>query len=167
MNLARDIGPLLLNAGVQVLGQFGQALFGLGQLLHGTAACQPGFVHFHRALDDMGQAADLVFEQVVADAQSHDIHRRRFANGTRQQHKWRGVGAGANQFPDIQRREAGQVVVRQNQVERLFLQSVFDSGQSVYRREGAGQRSALETQPRQGLICDRVFNMEDFHVLIL
>ncbi|MPM91605.1 hypothetical protein SDC9_138736 [bioreactor metagenome] len=32
VNLARDTGALLLDAGVQMFGQLGQALFGLGQL---------------------------------------------------------------------------------------------------------------------------------------
>lgn len=70
VNRPRDIGTLLLDAGVQVFGQLGQALFGLGQLQCGAAAGSPRLMDLHGALDDMGQAVDLVLEEENADASS-------------------------------------------------------------------------------------------------
>lgn len=77
-----------------------------------------------------------------------------------------GVGTVSHQVPDIKRREAGQMIVRQDQVEFLRLQGVADLLQTVHGRERAGQLTALEAQACQRLICDRVFNMEDFQGLI-
>ena len=114
----------------------------------------------------MGQAADLIFEQIVADAQTHDVHSGRFTDGSGQQHKRRGIRAVAYQLPYIQGRKAGQVVVRQNQIKDLALQRAAHILQAIDRRDLAGQLCLPEAEPGQGLICDRVFNMKDFQGLI-
>jgi hypothetical protein len=77
-----------------------------------------------------------------------------------------GIGTGSHQVPDVESREAGQMIVRQNQVEILCLQGALYLLQTVHGRERAGQLPALEAQACQSLICDRVFNMKDFQGLI-
>ena len=63
VNFTRNAGALLLDAGVQMLGQLGQAFFGGRQLLHGAASRAPGFMYFQGALDHMRQAGDLVLSK--------------------------------------------------------------------------------------------------------
>ena len=115
----------------------------------------------------MRQAGDLVLEQVVADAQAHDVHGGRFANGTRQQHERRMLGQPAHKLPDVEGGKAWQVVVGQDQVEILRLQRRFGGLKTVHCREQTGQLTALETQACQSLIGGRVFNMKDLHTLFL
>ena len=62
VHLARDRGALLLDAGLQVFGQFGQAALGLGQLGVGAGLGQARFVHFDGALDHMRQLGHVVLQ---------------------------------------------------------------------------------------------------------
>ena len=88
VDLPGDGGALLFDGGLQVLGELRQALLRGRQLGHGEFAVLAGLVHLDGPRDHVRKAGDIVLEQVIGEAQAHGVHRRRLANGPRQQHKW-------------------------------------------------------------------------------
>lgn len=81
VDFARNRGALLLDGGLQVFRQLREPALGAGQLGHGVFAHAPGLVHLQCARDHVGQALDVVLEQVVGHAQAHGVYRRRLADG--------------------------------------------------------------------------------------
>ena len=117
-------------------------------------------MHFQRMRDHMGQARDVVLEQIVADALAHHIHGGRLADGAGQQHEGRMPGLAANQLPGIQRREAGQVVVGQDEVECLVVQRSCGIIERVDHDNLADQPAAQQAQPRQRLVGGGILDVQ-------
>lgn len=82
VDLASDGGPLMLDGGLQMLGQLGQAALRRGQLGNSLLARVACFVHFQGPGNYMREALDIVLEQIVRYPEPHRVNRCGLANGT-------------------------------------------------------------------------------------
>ena len=120
MNLARNGRSLQLNAGLQMLGQLAQALFGRTQLQVGLHPRTARSLCLHRLQQGRHQASEVVFQQVVAGPVAHGFHRSVLANFTGHEHEGNVAPAGHQQIQRKQTRKAGQVVVGHDDIPRLL-----------------------------------------------
>ncbi|MCY1548084.1 hypothetical protein D9M68_841720 [compost metagenome] len=161
MDLARDVGALLFDAGLQVLGQLGQALARFGQFIRGPRALAPRLRHLDRLLDHVREAVHAVLEQIVAHTAVHRIHRRRLADGAGEDDERNLDPHLAHHVPGIHAGEAGQVVVGQHHVEAPAQQFAAEIVQRVDQHHLAGQLAALQGELHQRVVHARIFQMQD------
>ena len=158
---AGNIGPFALYAGLQVLGQVGQAALGLGQRLGSLLLGAAGTEHIQRALQHHGQPVQAVLVHIVAHAAHHGLGHGGLANGARDQHKRDLLAALAQRLPGVQTGKTAQVVVRQHGIERPVLQRRLEVGQGVHQLQGAVQITALQGHPDEFVVGLVVFQVED------
>jgi len=161
VDLAGDVGALLLDAGLQVLGQFGQPLARFGQLGVGPGLGAAGLGHVQRALDDVRQPLHVVLEQVIVHPAVHRIDRGGLADGAREDDERQLDADLAHERPGVQAVEAGQVVVGQHHVVPPRGQLALEILQRVHQCQLAGHLAALQGELHQRVIDAGVFQVED------
>ena len=87
VDFAGDGCPFLLNRCLQVFRQFGQAALGSFQLGGGLLPRPVCLMHLQGTRDDVRQALEVVFEEVVSDSQSNRIDGCSLADRARKQDK--------------------------------------------------------------------------------
>jgi hypothetical protein len=161
VDLAGDVGALLLDAGLQVFGQLGQALARFGQFGVGAGLGPAALAHLQCALDHVREPVHAVLEQVVAHALVDGLHRGGLADGTREQDEGQVRAALAHQAPGVQPGEAGQVVVGQHDVVAAAGKFAGEVVQRVHQHQRAGHLAALEGKAHQRVVHPRVFQVQD------
>lgn len=137
-----------------------QATLGRGQLRGRLLARLARFVHLDGARHHMGQAGDVVLEQVVAQPQAHGVNGRRLADGARQQYARRMPGLAGDVRPHVERSEAWQAVIGQNQVKGVEFE-LLQRLQAVDVDNVEAGAAALQGDAGKLVVSQGVFDVQN------
>ena len=115
--------------------------------------------------NDTRQVLQVVFGQVIANAQLDGCHRGGFADGAGKQNKGQLNGTGFEQSPGIQGRESWQAVVGQNNVKGLLGDGLVEIRERIDARDRKRQLVLLKSPANQLMVKLGVLKVQNIQAL--
>ena len=161
MDLARDGGAFGFDGFLQVFGQLRQVGLGAGQLFGGKRPLSARMVDFAGTGNDVRQPEKLVLQDVIGHSQTNRVDRCGFANGPREQDEGRCAWCIRHKLPRVQCGKTGQLVIREQRVERVVGQCRRKIRERVHMAKRDLHAAIAQGTRSQPVVGQRVLQMEN------